>query len=353
VIICPEKLTVNLSYRRVIFKKLSNKLKTWERHHDGTMMASDGSQLEGIVAFVEETLLPQGFNVRTREKIYNDDNVQIAEFDIEIRGKVGSTDFVWLIECRDRPGNGTAPASWIEQLVGRRIRFGFNKVTAVLTTGFSRGAIDFAKEQGIELREVRAITPEEFSPWLAISTIPFVENVIKLDHAIIVMGPEESEDRKAAILKEISRLPLNARSLKSCKSGELTSPVAAFSGAISGLPTLFSEIEPNGPGRQIKLRAEYTNDEDHFVIDTSLGTIRVREILFYGEISVREKLIPLAITAEYLQKETGEPISQVASFEPHLIQGMMLSLEMHRIAQSGEMHIVLRKLPDPGTRQKQ
>lgn len=36
--------------------------------------------------------------------------------------------------------------SWIEQLVGRRARFGFNKVTAVSITGFATGAAEFASK---------------------------------------------------------------------------------------------------------------------------------------------------------------------------------------------------------------
>ena len=80
--------------------------------------------------------LPVGFEVKSNERVFNDGGIQIAEFDIEIRGKVGTTMIAWLIECRDRPAQGAAPGSWIEQLVGRRNRFGFNKVTAVGVSEF-------------------------------------------------------------------------------------------------------------------------------------------------------------------------------------------------------------------------
>src|SRR5258708_4022132 len=60
---------------------------------------SDGKQLEELVACVEQMLFAPGLNVTTNRRVYNPDGVQIAEFDIEIRGKVGSTDFAWLIEC--------------------------------------------------------------------------------------------------------------------------------------------------------------------------------------------------------------------------------------------------------------
>ncbi|HET9216646.1 MAG TPA: restriction endonuclease, partial [Terriglobia bacterium] len=148
-------------------------------------MSNDGKHLEGLVAIVERILLPDGFEVKTNERIYDDGGVQIAEFDIEICGKVGTTTIYWLIECRDRPGNGAAPASWIEQLVGRRGRFGFNKVTAVSTTGFAAGAVEYARDEGIELREVRSLAATEFEDWLQITTLHQRMRIADLQHASI------------------------------------------------------------------------------------------------------------------------------------------------------------------------
>ncbi|MEK7405225.1 MAG: hypothetical protein AAB225_08965, partial [Acidobacteriota bacterium] len=173
-------------------------------------MAADGKQLEALVAFVEKTLLPQGFEVKTNERVYNNDGVQIAEFDIEIRGKVGSTSIAWLIEGRDRPGDGPAPGWWIEQLVGRRTRFVSNKVTAVSTTGFAVGAVEFAQSQRIELREVKALSPEEFEGWLVIRHLHHVERFTALQDASILVHEEESEERKRALLEIISSAPANA-----------------------------------------------------------------------------------------------------------------------------------------------
>src|ERR1700734_2001770 len=135
-------------------------------------MANDGKKLEDLVAFVESKLLHKGFTVTPRCHVFDDDGALIAELDLEIRGKVGSTDFAWLIECRDRPSAGSAPVSWIEQLVGRRQRFGFNKITAVSTTGFSQAAIDFAKRVDIqiELRAVRDLVPDDVAHWILCTT---------------------------------------------------------------------------------------------------------------------------------------------------------------------------------------
>lgn len=296
------------------------------------------------MTFVEQRLLPQGFDVKTNERVYNDDGVQIAEFDIEVRGKVGSTNFAWLIECRDRPSDGPAPGSWIEQLVGRRDRFGFDKVTAVSTTGFAPGAIDYAKSSGIEIREVIGLSPDQFSDWLAITCIHQTNRVAILQHTKIILDENESEERKSALSEIISGKPAHDAILKSSKTLDFVAPEKAFSYAASSKEALFDDLVPNGPGKRVRLYVQYTNDQDHFVVETSVGAIRVKAILFEGEIRVEESLIPLIGTAEYRQVETGHPISQIAEFAPQKVHGLEFSMELHRMAESGETHVILRKL---------
>lgn len=309
-------------------------------------MSNDGKRLESLVAFVEQTLLPQGFEVKTNERVFNDEGVKIAEFDVEVHGKIGSTTIAWLIECRDRPGQGPAPGSWIEQLVGRRIRFGFNKVTAVSTTGFAAGAIEFARDQGIELREVTALAPEHFSGWLKMQHIHHIERTTKLDHASILLGPNATQEHLDAVREYLSAFDTNSNLLRSIKNGETTTLSNAFLGVVNTRSDLFDGIEPNGPGRKVTLHVQYTNDSDHFVLDTASGPIRVSEIVYYGELSIQERLVPLTITADYVHSESKESISQIASFAPQNVQGMQLSIELHRLTSTGETHIMLRRLSD-------
>lgn len=121
-------------------------------------MDKTGQELEKLIAGIEAQMLPQGFKVEPRQRIVDDSGQQIAELDIVISGALGSSTVKWLLECRDRPSEGAAPAAWIEQLVGRRERFGFDKVFAVSTSGFSKAAVDFAKSKGIVMRTVSLLT---------------------------------------------------------------------------------------------------------------------------------------------------------------------------------------------------
>ncbi len=230
----------------------------------GIFMATDGKQLEALVAYVEKMLLPEGFQVSTNERVFNEEGVQIAEFDIEVRGRVGSTSIAWLIECRDRPTSGAAPSSWIEQLVGRRTRFGFNKVTAVSTTGFAVGAVDFAVAQGIELREVKSIAPEDFE-WLAIRHLQYIERRMTPLQATLLLDESEPEQARESLLELLSRVSSADAFLRSSTSSQQTTAAEAFSAAVGGIAGVFGDLVADGPSKRVQIHAAYT-DQDHFVV---------------------------------------------------------------------------------------
>jgi hypothetical protein len=304
-------------------------------------MATDGKQVEELVAFVEKTLLPDGFEVKTNRKLYSDGG-QIAEFDVEIRGKVGSGQMSWLIECRDRPSEGPAPGAWIEQLVGRRARFGFNKVTAVSTSGFAAGAIEFAKSQGVELREVKSLSPEEFSGWLGLREISQIKHLVSLERGIFIIDPAESELRKQAAT-DAMKAQSGGAFLKRSATGECLKPERAFQNAVDQAGALFDGLVPDGPGKRIRLNVTYRNDADHFVVETASGDVRVRNIVFEGVLCIKVINASLISTAEYREVGTGKAISQVAAFGDQEINGITYSLEMHRIVETGELNLILRK----------
>jgi hypothetical protein len=302
--------------------------------------ANDGKQLESLVSFVEQSLLPRGFDVKTNTRICNDEGTQIAEFDVEIRGRLGSTDIAWLIECRDRPGEGAAPGSWIEQLVGRKTRFGFNKVSAVSTTGFTAGAIEFARTAGIELRTVADLTSNAFVNWLGISFMVSTKQTAKVHNAKIILDEDTSVEIRQvmdAALKETTMTsPIFRRSI----IGPEFSAADAFLGAVNELG-LFDNVNPNGNWKPINIDARYSPDS-HFFVDTSAGPVAILRIYFEGELQVEVTHLPLERATEYRRDDSGQCISQLAAFAPQDVNGKKVALEFHRIADSGQISVVLR-----------
>lgn len=310
-------------------------------------MARDGKGLEALVAFVEKTLLPQGFMVNTNAKVFDDDGHQAAEFDVEVRGRVGTTDLHWLIECRDRPGSGAAPASWIEQLVGRRNRFHFNKVTAVSTTGFAPAARKFAAEQAIEIREVSALAPEQFD-WLLLRAIRKIASRVHLTDAKVGLAANESPTNIQAVNDVLSAKDSSEAILRNTKTGVVSPLLQAFLYMVEQ-EKLLHDVVPDAGAKPVSFVVEYTNDEDHFVIDTENGPVRVRQIHFSGELQcTTEDSLGLVATSEYRNVESGEVISQVATFEPLVLEGgTSMSLELHKLTETGETHIVMRATTNP------
>jgi hypothetical protein len=101
-------------------------------------------------------------------------------------------------------------------------------------------------------------------------------------------------------------------------------------------------VQPNGPGKKVTLYNTYP-EGDHYVIETEEGAIDIREICFCGELSIEEKLVPLAVTSTYEHFGNGGLISQYAAFAPQEMPGGKFSLELHRIGEDGETHILLRR----------
>lgn len=306
-------------------------------------MARDGKRLEALVAFVEQTLVPAGFNIKTNDRVFNDDGVQVAEFDVLVQGKIGTSEFQWLIECRDRPASGAAPVAWIEQLVGRRTRFNLNKVTAVSTTGFAAGAAEFAQAQAIELREVEALTPEHFADWLELRFISNITRHTTLTGAYFGLGASVSPQQRAALAELVPSISGNTAVLQSMSTGEAVTPAQAFSGVASANPDLFEGVMPNGDAKLVRVLVRYPED-DHFVIESSAGPVPIKEIRFTGELRINETQLPIVYTGEYRDSQTGAPISQVVTYAPHSIMGNKFAVEFHKLAETGETHITLRKL---------
>ena len=306
-------------------------------------MPGDGKNLETLVALIEKLHLPEGFKLSTNDRVYDDRGNQIAEFDVVVEGRLGTVDLKWLIECRDRPSEGPAPCSRIEQLIGRKQRFKeFNKVTAVSTTGFAPGVAKSAEDGGIELREVHSLTAKEVEGWLLMETMPSIERSFRLLHATLGAADKEPEPRRR-LFDQIVTSKQGEPILWQTENQERYTIKQAFQGVLRDKEDLFDAIERDGPPYPLTIQVLYPNDASHFVVKTDLGDVRVLRIDFQAELSLTTKNVALAHLSDYVRSCSGESIAQSAAFEFTAL-GAQLSLEMHKLGDSGETHIVLRKL---------
>jgi hypothetical protein len=305
-------------------------------------MRKDGKALQDLAAFVERTLHPLGYDVVTNRLEYDAKGNLLAEFDIQFIGTHQNSGYKWLIECRDRPSDGKAPGSWIEQLVGRRSRFGFNKVTAVSSTGFAPGATDYAIAEDIEIKEVASMRPEDFGLWLATDHVAVLQKNYIITNVGFKAGAVEPQ-----LLNALNHV-LNENATKGGQAAAL------FRGVVSGehrsLNDMFfqatnqfddwKDLIPNEPRKTVELAVNLGG----FCIDTSAGAVEMISVSFRGDIWVTETKVPIKEHSQY-QKTGGEGfISQSAQAIDDDGEKQRI-FEFHHIPESGFTHVVVHEKP--------
>jgi hypothetical protein len=305
-------------------------------------MAKSGKNLEKLVRRIESYLLPIGFNVNSNDRIYNDEGVQVAEFDVEITGKLGSTDIKWLIECRDCPSDGPAPGSWIEQLVGRRDRFQFNKVTAVSTTGFSPGALKYAQESGIETRLVNSITVEDIWNWFRISELTYLDDHAHLHDVKLYFSDQLTSTEIQSIKKLLDKLTLNTPAFYSVKIGQIFTALSMFQLLLQKHPEVFSSAKSNPEGILYKFKVKLPTGENGFQINTENGTHQVLGIDFTAELTRNVHTFPIDSLFEYRATNKGGVIAQTARFQVD-IKNERYEIDFEKINYTYELKISIER----------
>ena len=261
---------------------------------------NDGSELERLVKLIEGCVLSKGFKVDSRQPVYNDDGIQIAELDIVITGKVGSASLKWLIECRDRPSDGPAPGSWIEQLTGRRGRFKFDKVMAVSTTGFAAGAKEEAERTGIDLRLFQNLSYDDVSNWLP-SNAPLIIRQGLFNAVRVHLSPPNDchTAEECAVMFGIDEARLVHRN-----SGEALSIKQLWQKVI-GDDSLYDDLAPNGAAKTATVAVDPQMREQYSFDIDGVGWL-IDQIEFDAEFRLIVPIMPLVQAAQYQSQHPNE-----------------------------------------------
>jgi hypothetical protein len=114
-----------------------------------------------------------------------------------------------------------------------------------------------------------------------------------LNKASLYIAKDSEPEKLAALNKVLSTVDKKNLFLVSSKNGEKVLPENAFLAVVKTQNDLFDSVEVNGLARKVNIRAKYDNPEDHFIVNTNLGPLRILEILFQGELSIEETTIPV------------------------------------------------------------
>lgn len=122
-------------------------------------MSRKGRTLELLLKSLQGALASEGIRIKSPE-IFRDNNGRIiGEIDVTLRGMLGSMEIVSGIECRDRPADGPQARDWIREIIGKRQDLRLHKMTAVSSSGFTQGAVQLSRKEGVELLELVSMEP--------------------------------------------------------------------------------------------------------------------------------------------------------------------------------------------------
>lgn len=120
-------------------------------------------EFERLVTRIEAALAPQHAIVKSPDRIPDAVTQALREVDASIRCRVGTTDILMIIECRDRKNE--QDSLWIEQLATKQRHLNAAKCIAVSSKGFTAPAIAKAKSLGIEVRHLKHIEDDVIREW--------------------------------------------------------------------------------------------------------------------------------------------------------------------------------------------
>jgi predicted RecB family endonuclease len=271
-------------------------------------MKKSGKKLEDLVSQIEKILLPHGFEIHKNRREYDDEGVCSNEFDIVVEGKVGSGYYKGLIECRDRPSQGKAPKSWIEQLYGRQLEGKFNKVIAVSTTGFSPGAIELANKFGVEIHMLSEINIDQISDWFQLQKFFLSQPIITLNKCNIFINEETADELRIEFMKLLRSVTYNDQVFQFSSNANKYSLNQLFVQAFNSYHKSTNSPIPEEDHYPINLEVDYPNDDNQFNFDTKIGVIRIRKILFIGELNNKIEEVPLSKIIKYTNISNNEDI---------------------------------------------
>jgi len=301
-------------------------------------MPRKGRSLEKLVAFFEKTLGPQGIKVKSPDYIRGRISKSLREIDISLRSHIGSSEILVIIECRDR--KGTEDVTWIEQLASKRKDVGAHKAVAVSSTGFSSGAINMAKVKDIELRTLEEIDPNEILLWFGFKELTVLNYHINFKHVSIRLSVPKSVSVKVSpeVHSSVSAVfDINAPIFVRKKDGNKVSLLDIWKMVPN---SIYDDITPGQSKTKKIIRLNFPDEEERFQILTVTGLIDIEHFIIYAEIWIEIKKRPLTTVRFY--RDGDKILIQTAEFQfEH--QNVPYSLELHKLVESGEQVITIRR----------
>lgn len=136
---------------------------------------NDGQAFEALVERIERALAPTGAVITRRDRIPDRDGGGLREIDLSIRQRIGLSEILIIVECRDRK---RSDVTWIEQVASKRRSVRADRAIVVSSKRLGRSAIAKAQALDVEARICEKLRPEDFLGWFVRAQVEYVHGFI-------------------------------------------------------------------------------------------------------------------------------------------------------------------------------
>lgn len=241
-------------------------------------MARKGRDLEKIISLLEGALQQSGIQLKSPDFLPDKDTGEPREVDISLRGRIGSSDILAIIECRDR--DATQDVTWIEQLICKRSSVNADKVLAVSSSKFSEPARIKAEKNNIELRILDEIDPAEVQDWFV--KFPFLLiHRLKMDILRADFNPQNPDGNE-----------INANAL--IFKRKIDNKSVSINDILQSIPIerMHQYVPLDGSKIRHNLTLNYPNEQDRFQVSTKSGYVDIESIQIDAIFWIKEEKVP-------------------------------------------------------------
>jgi hypothetical protein len=300
-------------------------------------MPRQGRALEQLVAGLEKVLGPTDVVIQSPEYIVGRNTGERREVDVTLRTKVGSSDLLVMIECRDRKRRqGSARiegTEWIEQVASKQEDVGANKAVAVCPGGFTKGARKVAAAKQIDLRTVMSVTAPEVFGWLRLETVSYRHR--SMEYRVIRFGVEEGH--------RLELEPELSEGLSSPNPGLVPVLVRRADAKPASVHDVWNTLQKDEvfaglePDKQHEVTVAFSTDADGdptpYQIRTVDGLVDLLRLELGGLLHYTEQELPISRLSEYLD-ESGALVQtaevEVDHEEAKLVLGLNATPDRRR-----------------------
>jgi len=220
-----------------------------------------GRTTELIVEELEKLKLDDDIcKIKSPDYIKDVVTVRKREVDVSIRCKIGTHEFLAIIECRNR--DGVEDVRWVEQVITKTKDLNANKVVMVSTSDFTKPAKDKAKHNGIILRTLSEFKSEDAIDW----PIPIFE-VEREDYGITGCTFITKDDLSEKTLDDIiEKMKSDEKMFKEISTGTSIRFIQIIREVNKAKHEyLFGDVKANEPPKKKLIKIDLSNNE--FLID--------------------------------------------------------------------------------------